>query len=89
MVVEDGRVEEVVKSIADAARTGEIGDGKIFISPIKSVVRIRTGHIDSTALCPHSTKATTKTLFNLDIHDSAQDNNLKPGIQIDTLTLNP
>ena len=47
---EDDRVEEVVKSIADAARTGEIGDGKIFISPVESVVRIRTGDRDSTAL---------------------------------------
>ena len=34
----------------DAARTGEIGDGKIFISPVESVVRIRTGDRDSTAL---------------------------------------
>ena len=50
VVVEDDRVEEVVKSIADSARTGEIGDGKIFISPVESVVRIRTGDRDSTAL---------------------------------------
>ena len=50
MVVEDGRVEDVVKSIADAARTGEIGDGKIFINPVESVVRIRTGDRNSTAL---------------------------------------
>ena len=50
VVVEGDRVEDVVKSIADAARTGEIGDGKIFISPVESVVRIRTGDRDSTAL---------------------------------------
>ena len=50
MVVEDGRVEDVVKSIADAARTGEIGDGKIFISSVESVVRIRTEDQDNTAL---------------------------------------
>ena len=50
VVVEDNRVEEVVKAIADAARTGEIGDGKIFISPVESVIRIRTGDRDSTAL---------------------------------------
>ena len=54
MVVEDDRVEEVVKSIADAARTGEIGDGKIFISLVESVVRIRTAtataqHLDNRA----------------------------------------
>ena len=37
-------------SIQDAARTGEIGDGKIFISPIDSVIRIRTGDRDSSAI---------------------------------------
>ena len=46
VVVESERVEDVVKAIGDAARTGEIGDGKIFISPIESVVRIRTGDRD-------------------------------------------
>ena len=50
VVVDDERVDDVVKAIADAARTGEIGDGKIFISPVESVVRIRTGDRDSTAL---------------------------------------
>ena len=50
VVVEDNRVEDVVSAIADAARTGEIGDGKIFISPVESVVRIRTGDRDSVAL---------------------------------------
>jgi nitrogen regulatory protein P-II 1/nitrogen regulatory protein P-II 2 len=50
VVVEDNRVEDVVSAIADAARTGEIGDGKIFISPVESVVRIRTGDRDSSAL---------------------------------------
>ena len=50
VVVEDSRVDDVVSSIADAARTGEIGDGKIFISTVESVVRIRTGDKDSSAL---------------------------------------
>ena len=50
VVVDNERVEDVVKAIADAARTGEIGDGKIFISSVDSVVRIRTGDRDSTAL---------------------------------------
>ena len=50
VVVEDNRVDDVVSSIADAARTGEIGDGKTFISPVESVVRIRTGDRDGTAL---------------------------------------
>jgi nitrogen regulatory protein PII len=50
VVVDDDRVESVVTAIQDAARTGEIGDGKIFISPIDSVIRIRTGERDSSAI---------------------------------------
>ena len=50
VVVDDDKVEAVVKAIAEAAKTGEIGDGKIFISPVDSVVRIRTGDRDSKAL---------------------------------------
>ncbi|MGF1545443.1 MAG: P-II family nitrogen regulator [Parvularculaceae bacterium] len=43
LIVEEARVEEAVAAIADATRTGRIGDGKIFVSPIEDVVRIRTG----------------------------------------------
>ena len=50
VVIDDGRVDTVVNAIAEAAKTGEIGDGKIFISPIDTVVRIRTGDRDSSAL---------------------------------------
>ena len=50
VVVADEKVDLVLKAIADAAKTGEIGDGKIFISPVESVVRIRTGDIDGEAL---------------------------------------
>ena len=50
VVVEDERVNSVLDAIAEAAKTGEIGDGKIFISSIDSVVRIRTGDKDEEAL---------------------------------------
>ena len=50
VVISDEKVDSVVKAICDAAQTGEIGDGKIFISPVESVVRIRTGDTDSSAL---------------------------------------
>jgi nitrogen regulatory protein PII len=50
IVVDDDRVDTVVSAIQDAARTGEIGDGKIFISTIDSVIRIRTGDRDSSAI---------------------------------------
>ena len=50
VVVEDERVNSVIDAIAEAAKTGEIGDGKIFITSIDSVVRIRTGDKDDAAL---------------------------------------
>ncbi len=50
IVVDDAQVDTVVGAIQDAARTGEIGDGKIFISPVNSVIRIRTGDRDSSAI---------------------------------------
>ena len=50
IVVEDDKVDVVVNAIQEAARTGEIGDGKIFVSPVESVVRIRTGDRDGSAI---------------------------------------
>jgi nitrogen regulatory protein PII len=50
IVVDDGQVDTVINAIQDAARTGEIGDGKIFVSTIDSVIRIRTGDRDSGAI---------------------------------------
>ncbi len=43
IVIEDARVDTCVSAISEAARTGKIGDGKIFISNVERVVRIRTG----------------------------------------------
>jgi nitrogen regulatory protein P-II 1 len=43
IVVKDVDVEKIVNTILSTAKTGEIGDGKIFVSPIEDVVRIRTG----------------------------------------------
>ena len=50
VVVDNDKVNSVIEAIKEAAKTGEIGDGKIFISPIDSVVRIRTGDLDENAL---------------------------------------
>jgi len=50
VVVDDDQSERVIEAIANAARTGRIGDGKIFVSAIESAVRIRTGERDSDAL---------------------------------------
>jgi len=50
VVVDEEKVDSVITAIAEAAKTGEIGDGKIFISPVDSVIRIRTGEVDKDAL---------------------------------------
>lgn len=50
VVLTDDLVDRAVKAIEQAARTGRIGDGKIFISAIESVIRIRTGEQDANAL---------------------------------------
>ncbi len=43
MVVRDPMVEPVLKAIMAAARTGEVGDGKVFVSPVEEILRVRTG----------------------------------------------
>ena len=50
VVVDDPDVEDVVEIIVKSAQTGKIGDGKVWVSPIDSVVRVRTGERDSSAL---------------------------------------
>ncbi|WP_313072778.1 P-II family nitrogen regulator [Melaminivora sp.] len=50
VVVRGTDVERCVDAIVAAARTGKIGDGKIFISPVERVVRIRTGELDDAAV---------------------------------------
>lgn len=50
MVVADSLVDDIVDIIVSEAKTGEIGDGKIFISPVDDVVRIRTGERGERAL---------------------------------------
>ena len=50
ILVRDGDVEEVISAIAEAANTGKIGDGKIFVAPVSDVIRIRTGERGEAAL---------------------------------------
>ncbi len=50
IVVEDDQVDMVVDKVIQTARTGEIGDGKIFISPVERIIRIRTGESDLEAI---------------------------------------
>jgi nitrogen regulatory protein P-II 1 len=50
MIVKAENVEEIVKTIVNTAKTGNIGDGKIFIFPVEEVVRIRTGERGKAAI---------------------------------------
>jgi nitrogen regulatory protein P-II 1 len=50
--VSDHFVEPTVRAILDAARTGEVGDGKIFVLPVEKVYRIRTAEEDQAAVTP-------------------------------------
>ena len=50
VVVKSGDVDRCVDAIVKAARTGKIGDGKIFVTSVERVVRIRTGELDETAI---------------------------------------
>ena len=48
--VDDGILERAIEAIEKSARTGKIGDGKIFVSPVEHVIRIRTGETGAAAL---------------------------------------
>ncbi len=52
IAVSDPFVDRTLKAIVDSARTGNVGDGKIFVQPLERVVRIRTGEGDNEALTP-------------------------------------
>ncbi len=50
--VSDPFVDATINAIVESARTGEVGDGKIFVFPVEKVVRIRTGETDHDAVTP-------------------------------------
>jgi nitrogen regulatory protein P-II 2 len=50
VAVADDRVEQVIEAIVESARTGKVGDGKIFVTPLEHVCRIRTGETGDNAL---------------------------------------
>jgi nitrogen regulatory protein P-II 2 len=50
VAVASDRADEVVDALTKAARTGQIGDGKVFVTPVEQAVRIRTGETDADAL---------------------------------------
>jgi nitrogen regulatory protein P-II 1 len=50
VVVKDGEVDRCIEAVVKAAKTGKIGDGKIFVTAVEQVVRIRTGETDEAAV---------------------------------------
>ena len=50
IIVDDGQVDAAVEAIIEAAKTGRIGDGKIFVSAVEDVIRIRTGERGASAI---------------------------------------
>ncbi len=52
IAVSDPFVQPTVEALCESARTGEVGDGKIFVVPLEQVVRIRTGEVDRGAVTP-------------------------------------
>ena len=56
--VSNGFVETAIDAISSAARTGDVGDGKIFVLPVERVVRIRSGETDESAVTPVVATAT-------------------------------
>ncbi len=50
VIVDGDQVDQVVETIVEAARTGKIGDGKIFVLPVEKIVRVRTGETDHEAI---------------------------------------
>jgi nitrogen regulatory protein P-II 1 len=52
IAVSDGFLDTAIEALCDGARTGEVGDGKIFVVPLEKVVRIRTGETDNSAVTP-------------------------------------
>ncbi len=50
LVIKEDQLDECIDTIVNAARTGKIGDGKIFVTSVEKVVRIRTGEEDESAI---------------------------------------
>lgn len=68
MAVSEPFVEPTIKAILSAARTGAVGDGKIFVQPIEQVIRIRTGERDNAALTPVTADAVQRHALEVAAH---------------------
>ena len=71
MAVSEPFVEPTIQAILASARTGEVGDGKIFVQPIERVVRIRTGEEDNSALTAVNADAVQRAAINVGAVEAA------------------
>ncbi len=71
MVCSEPYVEPCIKAILASARTGEVGDGKIFVQAIERVIRIRTGEIDNAALTAVNADAVQRAALETAQHAGA------------------
>src|SRR5712692_6183020 len=65
MAVSEPFVEPTIRAILSSARTGDVGDGKIFVQPLDRVIRIRTGEADNAALTPVTVNEVQKHSLHL------------------------
>jgi nitrogen regulatory protein P-II 1 len=63
IAVSEPFVEPTIQAILSAARTGDVGDGKIFVQPLEQVIRIRTGERDNQALTPVTADAVQRAVL--------------------------
>jgi len=71
MAVSEPFVEPTIQAILASARTGEVGDGKIFVQPIERVVRIRTGEEDNSALTAVNADEVQRAAINVGAGEAA------------------
>ena len=64
IAVSEPFVEPTIQAILSAARTGDVGDGKIFVQPLEQVIRIRTGEVDNAALTAVNADAVQRAAIN-------------------------
>ncbi|HEU5171017.1 MAG TPA: P-II family nitrogen regulator [Gemmatimonadales bacterium] len=68
MAVSEPFVEPTINAILSSARTGEVGDGKIFVQPLERVIRIRTGELDNAALTPVTADEVQRQALETAVH---------------------
>jgi nitrogen regulatory protein P-II 1 len=72
MAVSEPFVEPTIAAIIEGARTGAVGDGKIFVQPLEQVIRIRTGERDNAALTPVTATEVQRIANEMSVSEAAR-----------------